>query len=163
GFGPAPTGAGLDRTTGVVCAVGVRPSDRRRGVGTELLRRAEGYLRAGGASELHAGPLAPLNPFTFGLYGGSDSPGGRGSGPAARPFRERRGYRPFATRLVFQRPLEAPPVVADGRFPAFRQRFEIRAGPRHGLSWWTESVLGPVELHEFRLVEKGGGPAFARA
>jgi ribosomal protein S18 acetylase RimI-like enzyme len=127
------------------------------------LRRCEGYLRAAGAAELHAGPLAPRNPFTFGIYGGSGSAGFLDSDTDARPFLERHGYRPEAARVVLQRPLEGPPAVADGRFSEYRQRFEIHAGPRHGLSWWEESVLGPVELHEFRLVEKGGQRSAARA
>jgi ribosomal protein S18 acetylase RimI-like enzyme len=163
GFGPTPAGDAVDRRTGVVCALGVRPGDRRRGVGTELLRRCEDYLRAAGAAELHAGPLAPLNPFTFGLYGGSTSAGFLDSDADARAFLERRGYRPYATRLVLHRALDAPPGVADGRFPAYRPRFEIHAGPRHKLTWWEEGVIGPVELHEFKLVEKGENRAVARA
>jgi GNAT superfamily N-acetyltransferase len=69
GFAPLPDGTGLDHGTGVLCVLGVVPDRRRQGVGSELLRRAEDYMRQRGATHFHAGPLAPLNPFTFGLYG----------------------------------------------------------------------------------------------
>src|SRR5438067_1190395 len=44
GFGPGADESALSTGTGVVCAVGVRPSHRRRGLGAELLRRCEAYL-----------------------------------------------------------------------------------------------------------------------
>src|ERR1700730_4195185 len=41
GFGPNETQSALGTATGVVCMLGVRPSHRRRGIGSELLRRCE--------------------------------------------------------------------------------------------------------------------------
>ena len=103
-------------TTGVLCSLGVIPSHRKQGIGAELAVAAEDYLRRRGAMTLYAGPMAPLNPFTFGLYGGSQSAGFLDSDAAAGPFFERRGYQTQETKLVFQCPLDRPPVVADGRF-----------------------------------------------
>ena len=164
GFGPDPDRKGPDPAAGgVVCALGVLPGHRRRGVGTELLRRAEAYLRGRGARDLYAGPLPPRNPFTFALYGGSQSAGFLDSDPLARPFFERNGYRPGPARLVLHRPLEQPPAVADGRFAALRPRYEIHAAPRRGLTRWDEAVTGPVELHEYRLLDRTGGRTAARA
>jgi GNAT superfamily N-acetyltransferase len=127
-----------------------------------LLRRSEAYLRGRGARELYAGPLAPLNPFTFGLYGGSQSAGFLESDPAARPFLERHGYRAAAGRRVFQRLLNLPVAVADARFPACRQRYELLAGPYRGATWWEECVAGPLELHEFCLQDRASGQKAAR-
>jgi ribosomal protein S18 acetylase RimI-like enzyme len=163
GFGPDDRGAALDTSAGVVCAVGVLPTHRRQGIGGELLRRCEEYLRSRGAKRLHAGPAAPLNPFTFALYGGARSCGFLASDTLARPFLERHGYRAGPPVAVLQRPLAQPLTVADGRFAAFRQRFDIHAGPRHGLSWYEEAVLGPIEVHEYRLTERATGRAVARA
>src|SRR6185369_5804215 len=73
GFASSVDGRSLDLTTGVLCTLGVAPSHRRQGIGSELLRRAEEYLRSKGAREILAGPRAGANPFTFGLYGGADS------------------------------------------------------------------------------------------
>jgi ribosomal protein S18 acetylase RimI-like enzyme len=157
GFGPSPAGDVLDHAVGVTCALGVLPSHRRRGIGTELLRRCEDYLRRRGARELLAGPQAPRNPFTFGLYGGGDSPGFLDSDPLARPFLEGRGYRVSETRLVFQRPLDRAPNPPDARFPAHRQRYEVRVGPYSNPTWWRECVLGPAvdRSIEYRLIDRG--------
>ncbi len=153
GFGCDASEAALDRSRGVIGALGVVPDYRRQGIGSELLRRAEERLRQQGATELHAGPVPGLNPFTFGLYGGSDSAGFLDSDPLARPFFEARGYRHSTSRLVFQRSLDQTPSVVDTRFPAYRNRYEIVAAPMH-CTWWRDSVAGPVELQEFRLVDR---------
>jgi ribosomal protein S18 acetylase RimI-like enzyme len=163
GFGPSNDGSRLDMTAGVLGALGVIPSHRKQGIGAELAARAEDYLRRRGARTLYAGPMAPLNPFTFGLYGGSQSPGFLDSDPAAGPFFERRGYLSQEAKLVFQRPLDRPPVVIDGRFAAYRQRYEITVGPRKETTWWQECVFGPLELHDYRLTDKATGKWAARA
>jgi ribosomal protein S18 acetylase RimI-like enzyme len=163
GFGPNDDGSQPDTTSGVLCALGVIPSHRKQGIGAELAARAEDYLRRRGAMTLYAGPMAPLNPFTFGLYGGSQSPGFLDSDAAAAPFFERRGYQTQDVKLVFQRPLDRSPVVTDGRFAAYRQRYEITVCPRKGTTWWQECVFGPLELHDYRLTDKTTGKWAARA
>jgi ribosomal protein S18 acetylase RimI-like enzyme len=163
GFGPTPDGAALDHKVGVLCTLAVVPSWRHQGIGSELLRRAEDYLRARGAAELLAGPLAPRNPFTFGIYGGSQSSGFLDSDTLARPFLEKRGYRLRDTVVVLQRKLAQGFNVADARFAAFRTQFEVHAGPLPVQTWCRESVLGPLEAVEFRLVDRTrGGATVAR-
>jgi ribosomal protein S18 acetylase RimI-like enzyme len=163
GFGPSAAGNALDTATGVICLVGVVPSRRRQGIGKELLRRSEEYLRRRGARTLTAGPVGGLNPFTFGLYGGSNSPGFLESDAPARPFLERRGYAVRNTTVVYQRPLDRPVAAADGRFPAYRQRFEIHAELLPAAGWWREGSLGPVEMYEYQLFDKAAQRAVARA
>lgn len=163
GFGANETENALDRRDGVVCVLGVVPSHRRQGIGSELLRRAEAYLRARGSDVLFAGPMYPLNPYTFGLYGGSNSPGFLDSDPLARPFFEHNGYTVESSCLVFQRSLQRAVSVADGRFAAHRLRYAIHASPCRGTTWWQECILGPVELHEYRLQDKLTGHTAARA
>src|SRR5262245_37881523 len=68
---------------GVVCLVGVSPAHQRKGIGGELLKRCEQYLRERGAEIIHAGGHWPNNPFYMGLYGGSESPGFLVSQPLA--------------------------------------------------------------------------------
>ncbi len=155
GFGPNTTETGLDCSRGVICLLAVLPSHWRRGIGTELLRRSEEFLRKRGAREVFAGPMAPLNPFTFGIYGGSQSPGFLDSDRTLGPFLQRRGYRSVETQLVLQRHLDRPFNVIDGRFPALRRRFEVKQLPRRGTAgWYQECVRGPVEIEGFRLEEK---------
>ncbi len=163
GFGPNDTESALDPHSGVLCLLAVLPTHRGQGIGSELLRRAETYLRSRGSQELFAGPTYPLNPYTFGLYGGSVSPGFLDSDPQARPFLEHRGYALANTSLVLQRSLQQALSVSDGRFAAHRLRYEVHAGPFLGTTWWQECVLGPVELHEYRLQDKLTGRTAARA
>jgi ribosomal protein S18 acetylase RimI-like enzyme len=163
GFGSDEAGKALLKEVGVTCLLAVRPDHQRRGVGSELLRRCEDYLRRGGAKELTAGPLAPLDPFTFGVYGGSESAGFLESDAAARPFLEKHGYRVRQSVLVYQRPLDRPLSVIDVRFPPHRQRYEVHGGLRTNLTWWQDCVLGPLELHEYRLVDKLLAHTVARA
>jgi ribosomal protein S18 acetylase RimI-like enzyme len=163
GFGPNASATALDASTGVTCLLGVVPSRRRQGIGSELLRRSEEYLRRRGARTLTAGPVGGLNPYTFGLYGGSNSPGFLESDAPTRPFMERNGYAVRSTTVVYQRPLDRPVAAADGRFPAYRQRFEIHAGLLPAAGWWREAAVGPVELYEYQLFDKGAGRSAARA
>ena len=164
GFGPNNAESGVSMAGGVTCLVGVRPSYQRRGIGSELLGRCEEYLVQKGARTLYAGALRPLNPFYFGLYGGSDLPGFLASDTAAAPFMEYQGYRAWSTCLVFQRRLDQPVNIADGRFAALRKKYELRVVPRSGVgSWWQECVLGPLEPLEFRLEETASGKPVARA
>ena len=48
---------------GVICAVMVHPDYRGRGIGRELVKRAEAYLKEAGSQEIFAGPAEPLDPF----------------------------------------------------------------------------------------------------
>jgi ribosomal protein S18 acetylase RimI-like enzyme len=164
GFGPNENGTGLSTAAGVVAMVAVAPPHQRHGVGSELLRRCEDYLRGRGARELYAGSSAMRNPFYQGLYGGSESPGVLASDAAAAAFFARHGYRPGAAYPVLQRHLAGAGNVVDGRFPALRRRFELRVAPRRGsCGWWGEAVLGPLELIDFHLEEKVTGQEVARA
>lgn len=154
GFGPNNSESELDTSNGVVCLLGVVPSHRRQGIGSELLRRAEAYLRSRGSAKLFAGPMYPLNPYTFGLYGGGNSPGFLDSDPLARAFFTSRGYAVETSCLVFRRRLASPLNVADGRFAAHRLRYQINTSALQRTTWWQECVLGPIELYEYRLQDK---------
>ncbi|MFL5338561.1 MAG: GNAT family N-acetyltransferase [Gemmataceae bacterium] len=163
GFGPNAAETDISTDTGVICAIAVRPSHRRRRIGTELLRRAEDYLRQYGATQLVAGGMRPINPFYFGLYGGADSPGFLASDASAAPFFEYRGYTAENTCLVLELQLEqySPPV--DSRFLNLRRKYDVQLVPQPELnSWWQDCVLGQIEPVEFRLADKLSGIAAAR-
>jgi ribosomal protein S18 acetylase RimI-like enzyme len=162
GFGPNPPGTDLARNDGIICVIGVRPVYRRRGIGSELLRRAEDYLAQTGARTFYAGPMAPLTPFYFGLYGGSNMAGFLVSDAEMEPFLRRHGYQSIRSVNVFQCFLNQPLNVADPRFPYHRRRFEVRVVPRTGAgTWWDECVVGPIEIVDFRLEERGTGDVVA--
>jgi ribosomal protein S18 acetylase RimI-like enzyme len=164
GFGPSPDESSLSTSTGVVCALGVSPSHRRRGVGSELLRRCEAYLIGRGATTIYAGAMRPNNPFYLGLYGGSESAGFLTSDAGAEPFLLRHGYVCHGGCQVFQRRLEGPINAADARFLAVRRRCELVAQPRKGAgTWWQECVLGPIELYDVLLRDRATGEVAGRA
>jgi ribosomal protein S18 acetylase RimI-like enzyme len=147
---------------GVICALGVRPETRRRGIGTELLRRCENYLRERGAKTLHAGPHWPFNPFYPGLYGGCDSPGFLASDPQAEPFFLRHQYEVSLKTLVMQRLLDQPMKIIDPRFAPHRQRFQVRAcSPRSLHGYWKECILGFLDPLELQLEDKQAGTVAA--
>jgi ribosomal protein S18 acetylase RimI-like enzyme len=160
GFGPRDDRAGLD-SGGVVCAVVVRPTHRRRGIGRELLRRSEEYLASRGADVVVVGAQRPYNPYLFGLYGGANSPGVLESEPTADAFLTAVGYQRAESHLVFQRDLEQPVEVADGRFVGLRRRYDIQmVRPTVSQNWWEECQWGVLEPTEFRVIDRmTGSPA----
>ncbi|MFO0866290.1 MAG: GNAT family N-acetyltransferase, partial [Gemmataceae bacterium] len=92
-----------DSAEGVICMIGVLPSHRRQGIGSELLKQAEEYLRTRGAQSIFAGSHSPRNPFYLGLYGGSECPGFLDSDPTASPFFLKHGYVVHETTGVYDR------------------------------------------------------------
>jgi ribosomal protein S18 acetylase RimI-like enzyme len=164
GFGPTDDLSALDTTHGVICAIAVRPEQRRSGFGSELLRRAEAYLRERGATTLRAGVSRPDKPFYLGVYGGSNAPGFLRSDADIEPFLLKRGYTPDRRVNVFDRRLDTPLNIVDPRFGALRKKYEGQALPQARLgSWFRECVLGPLEPAEFRLDDKASGQTAARA
>jgi GNAT superfamily N-acetyltransferase len=155
GFGPNANGTDIDPATGVICAVVVRPTYRRQGFGSELLKRAEDYLAQRGAKSIQAGCFAPRNPFTLGIYGGSESPGVLISDTAAGPFLEKHDYGIVQCRSVLHRPLEKPLTITDPRFANLRRYYEVTVQPRVSLAnWWVENTAGPLEPLEIRVEDR---------
>ena len=162
GFGPNQQLTGLSYEEGVTCVVGVLPSHWRRGIGSELLQRSEKYLQERGARVFYAGPLPPMDPFYFALYGGSGTPGILASEKSAPAFFQRHGYQPHQSRLVLQRGLSQSLQIVDGRFSDHRRAYDLRIVPRLRASpWWEECALGPVEIVDFRLEHKQTGQVAA--
>jgi len=155
GFGPNDSLTKLDNTNGVICSVAIRPGERRHGIAQGLVRKAEEYLAARGATILRAGPRWPYCPYGFGLYGGTNCPGFLASDEGADPFFKSLGYEPADTTLVCHKKLEAPISIADGRFGMLRKRYETQILRAAGVpSWWHDCVWGMLEPVEFRMVDK---------
>ena len=164
GFGPDDDGTCLDPRAGVVCAVLVRPAYRKRGIGRELLRRAEQALRDEGATDIRFGAQWPASPYLFGLYGGSNTPGVLASEADADGFLTKMGFVKAEAVGVFHRKLDAPLTLADTRFGHLRRRYEgqvLRAASVG--SWWQECTWGTLEPVEIRMTDKLTGIPAARA
>lgn len=155
GFAPNEELSALDRSEGVICAVAVRPSARRQGIGRGLVERLERYLTERGAKRLRAGPVWPQCPYGFGIYGGTNCPGFLASDAEADPFIRSLGYSSAGSTQVFQKKLDQPLTIADARFGMLRRRYDtqiLRAAAVN--SWWHDCVWGTLEPVEFRMVDK---------
>ncbi|GBD35905.1 Acetyltransferase YpeA [bacterium HR36] len=155
GFGPEASGQRLSRERGVICVLLVHPQWRGQGLGSELLRRAERYLREQGVAEIYVGCHRPLCPFYWGLYGGSEPSGVLESDKEARPFLEKRGYRVVATHVVYQRVLDGGPYQTAGAAAAWKAKCRFQVLPRPVQKNWFEAcVTSPLEMLRFQLVEE---------
>ncbi len=128
---------------GVTHLVMTRPHYQRRGIGRELLSRAEEYLRSRGAGVLYAGGVGHLNGFYLGMYGGSEMPGVLDSSPAAQQFFLAAGYREIDQTLVLHRETATfhPPV--DRRVMQLRRTAAVRAAmDPPATSWWDACTMG---------------------
>lgn len=160
GFGPNDNETAIDRQRGVICALLVHPDHRRAGIGRQLLERAEEYL---GCPVIQAGAARPLNPFYFGLYGGSDLPGVLASDPGAGPFFVRHGYRSASSSALMEHRFSGDFGAPDPRSADIRRKYEIRFLPGASISsWWQDCVIGWIEPVEFRLEDKRTGQPAAR-
>lgn len=156
GFGPDAAGQRLNTEKGIVCILLVHPQWRRQGIGSELLRRAEDYLRQHGAVEIYFGGHRPLCPFYWGLYGGSEPSGVLESDSDAQPFLQKHGYRAVATHVVYQRVLDGRPYEVEGPAVLWKAKSEFQVVPRpvHN-NWFEACAAAPLEMLRFQLVCEG--------
>ena len=163
GFGANPDRSRLSTEEGVICAVMVHPLMRHQGIGRELVRRAEVYLRQRGSTRIFAGPAEPRDPFYSGIYGGSQSAGFLESDPAAAPFFASMGYAPVETHLIFQRLLgtgAADPVGV--RLVNVRRTTRLTALNQEPKSWWWQTRIGRLDAMHLALIPRAGGAPLAR-
>jgi ribosomal protein S18 acetylase RimI-like enzyme len=162
GFGCDESGSQLSFDVGIICAVMVRPDQRRRGIGRELLRRGEDYLRRKGAHELQAGQSSDRDPFYFGLYGGARPSGCLMTDEKADPFLKAADYAPSFTVGIYQRQIQQSADPVHFRLIALRRATEIIISdqPSHP-TWWWFTRLGRIDSLRFQLVPKKGGEPIA--
>lgn len=155
GFGFTQDREAVDPSVGVICVVLVHPDYRRRGIGRELIRRAEAYLRERGALTIQAGECRNRDPFYYGLYGGSRPSGFLDSDPLAQPFFTAVGYAARETVGVYQRDLNIKRDPVSVRLQGLRRSTElvICDGPDQPTYWWY-THLGRFESLRFRLVDR---------
>lgn len=155
GFGPNADESALSYDAGVICAVLVHPSYRRRGIGRELVKRAEDYLRSKGAHTLYAGPAEPRDPFFFGLYGGTSPAGFLESDPDAKPFFTALGYEPVERYAVMECDFAKQRSPMSFRFVNVRRKNELQiTSEPPNASWYWGTRYGRLDTVEFTLRPK---------
>jgi ribosomal protein S18 acetylase RimI-like enzyme len=162
GFAFTEERTALDPARGVICVVLVRPDHRRRGIGRELMRRAEARLAEQGATQITAGESRGADPFYYGLYGGSRPSGFLESDPLAAPFMAALGYQAVESIGVYQRDLTIKRDPVNMHIMAVRRSTELQLaeGPLQPTYWWY-THLGRVESLRFRLANKQTGEPVA--
>ncbi len=162
GFAATEDRTTLDRTTGVICSVLVHPKCRRQGIGTELIRRAEAYLRGQSVTRLLAGPARGLDPFYFGLYGGCRPSGFLLTDPAGQPFFQKLGYSELEKHGVFERDLTIPRDPTNMRLVQIRRQTELEAlDSSESPNWWWYTHLGRTDSVRYCLKMKRTGEPIA--
>lgn len=98
----------LNHEMGTIAMLLVEPNLDDRELVLGLIGEAENYLKNRGAKVIYAGGLFPLNPFYWGVYGGSE---GCGVLSAHQPFHRtltERGYEPAGTTILLEADLSVP-------------------------------------------------------
>lgn len=163
-FGPNRGESGLSTEQGVTCLVMVRANYQRQGIGAELLRRSEEYLRSRGARELYAGGTEVLNAFYLGLYGGSELPGVLDSAPRAKRLFAAQGYVAADRMLVLHRELAGFRAQVDRQQIQLRRKTSVRITPDPtARTWWEACTLGGLERTRYELLSRDGGQTLASA
>jgi len=168
GFGPDDdAGSGrplrLSHEMGTVGMLVVEPGPEDAGLEAGLLDGAERYLRGRGASVVYAGGQYPLNPFYWGIYGGSEWAGILDAHDAFHRAVTRAGYEPVSSTLLLEADLSRP-EVRDPRGVLIRRQARVEvvedAIPR---TWWEALAVGDFRATTHRLLSKTDGTEFARA
>ena len=152
GFGATADGSRLDRTQGVICAIAVHPDFRRRGIGHELLRRAEKYLEESGAETVSVGGGLNNNGFYNGIYGGLQSSGFSGAVTPWAKFLSKLGYNDVSTINVLHRDLTMGRDPVSARLIRHRRRLNLNITDRVAdLPWWWHVRFGHLDALRFQL------------
>ena len=154
-FGPTEDESGVSHAWGVTSMLMVRHEYRRLGIGSQLVHRAEQYLRAHDAKVLYAGGLRPLDPFYLGLYGGSELPGVLDSDAEAQGLYLAAGYQEIDRTIIFQLDLKTyrPPIDRQQLQIRRRTNIEVIYDPPT-TTWWQACTIGSFDRTRFNLVSR---------
>jgi GNAT superfamily N-acetyltransferase len=153
----------LDRSMGTIAFLVVEPGLDSFEITRGLILEAERYLRSRGANVLYAGGQFPLNPFYWGLYGGSEGSGVLSSHPGFPEVLAALAYEPASSTVFFEFRL-AEAESRDPRDVLIGRQTEVDlqedASPAN---WWENLALSEFHLTCFRLLARSNGVELARA
>lgn len=162
GFGFREDRSDIDSARGVICAVVVHPGWRRKGIGRELVRRAEEYLRQRGATSIQVGQSVHCDPFYWGLHGGSRPSGVCDSDPNMQLFLKSLGYEAADFVTIMQRDLSTNRDPTNFRLIGLRRQTELLitdVSEVPDFEWLCH--FGNTESMQFRLTIKKTGQTVA--
>ena len=168
GFGPEePVGPPLrlGHALGTIAMLAIEPDSASADpeLGPGLIARAERYLRDRGAEVVYAGGQYPLNPFYWGLYGGSEWAGILSAHATFLQCVARAGFEPVSTTVLLEADLSAP-EPRDPRAALIRRQARVEVNddvlPR---DWWEALAIGEFRPTSYRLLAKSDETELARA
>lgn len=166
GFGPAqPDGPShrLDRQLGTVAMVVVEPGPEDPEVEAGLVGAAIAHLRDRGARVVYAGGRFPLNPFYWGIYGGSEWSGVLGGHDAFRRAALRAGFEPAGESILMEADL-ARPEARDPRSAIAKRSVRVEVDEDALPSgWWEALAIGLFRPTHFRAILRDSDAVVARA
>jgi ribosomal protein S18 acetylase RimI-like enzyme len=166
GFGPDdPEGRvlRLNYDLGTIGMLIVEPGPEDPELERGLVLEAERYLCARGARVLYGGGQYPLNPFYWGVYGGSECAGVLSSHRAFERALRNSGYEPVSATLLMEADLSGP-EVREPRAPLIRRMARVEViedAMPHG--WWDALAIGSYRPTDFQLLAKSDDTELARA
>ena len=159
GFGPTEDEQNISTELGVTCMLLVHPHEHEDEIAQGLLQHSEEYLRSRGATVLYAGCIHPLDPFYFGLYGGSELPGVLQSDVHAQRVYLAANYRPIDQTVIFQRDISTFRPVVDRQQMQIRRRTQLETViDPPSKSWWDACTRGGLDRVRFDLVPRDTPP-----
>lgn len=168
GFGPdypvpAPRPFELSNEIGAITQLVVQPDHEQTNLAAGLIHHAECYLRARGARVIYAGALFPVNPFYWGVSGGSEGSGVTSGEHAFLRALAELGYEPASTTILLEANLEAP-ERRDPRAAVIRRQTRVDfvddASPT---DWWQGVALGDFQIMQTQLISKSTETVIALA
>lgn len=167
GFGPVDADGGhaprLDPAMGVVSMLAVQPGEGEEEIARGLVVEAERYLRGRGAQVLYGGGLRPLNPFYWGIYGGSEAAGVPSSHHQFSSTLTALGYEPIATAVHLHFDLSRPDP-RDPKAVLLRRQVEVVFEEEPiPASWWEGQALDAFHPARVRLRLRDGDVEVASA
>ncbi|MBL8822769.1 MAG: GNAT family N-acetyltransferase [Planctomycetia bacterium] len=153
GFGAAATKDKVDYAKGVVSLLLVHADYRRQGIGTKLLKSAEGYLKSKGTTDARFGCNADRMPYCWGMLGSISPAGVLKSMTGVDLFIEKQGYTAAEKYEIYHRQMTQAISWGDPRFTHLRRKYEMRNIPRPVINWYDEALHGGMETTVFQLLD----------
>jgi ribosomal protein S18 acetylase RimI-like enzyme len=132
-------------------------------LGQALIAEAESYLRSRGAEVLYAGGQYPLNPFYWGIYGGSEWAGILTADTTFLRSVVAAGYQPVSTSVLLEADLSGP-EARDPRSVLIRRQARLEAvDDALPGNWWEALAIGEYRPTRYRLLSRADESELAHA
>lgn len=167
GFGPEAEAPDhhhrLDYQLGTIGMLVAEPGPDDRKISDGLIAAAERYLRQKGAKVIYAGGQLPLNPFYWGIYGGSEWAGILGGHLGFHAAVQRAGFESVSTTVLLDFDL-ARTEIRDPKAAILRRQTQIQISEDDSVvDWWEAAALGDFRPTLYRLISKADATELARA